>query len=219
MTAKDFLHAALHVDLETVKKHVEAGVDINTADKNGATALILAILNHGNMPVASYLLKNGADFRIRQTSNDWRALTYAAINGHPEILQLLFEYGDAVTDDDWKALIFAVQFRHPDTVTMLLDAGMNVNVQDEDGKTAVMRAAKNSDKTMLPLLLSYGADVNLVDNNGMTALMVAAQRANVDNIKALLAAGADSSVKNNAGQTAVDIAQKKGRPKIIAALQ
>jgi hypothetical protein len=82
-----------------------------------------------------------------------------------------------------------------------------------------MRAAKNSDNTLLTLLLSHGADVNLVDTDGMAALMYAAQRANVDNVKALLAAGANTSLKNNKGQTAVIIAQEKGRSKIIAALQ
>lgn len=221
MTPEDYLKAAFNGDLDSVRRYVEAGEDINVTNKAGMSALMLAIWQDGHRNIVDYLLERNMDLTIRQQSSDWRALTFAAVNNHPEILQQLFQHGDTLDEDagDWKALHFAVQYRSIGTVPILIAHGADVNYRDEEGRTALMRAAKNSDTAMMDILLEGGADVNLADDAGMTALMYAAQKANIENVHKLIERGADIDARNRAGESARDIAQGKKRPKIVAAIE
>ena len=50
-------------------------------------------------------------------------------------------------------------------------AGADVNYQNGDGRSALMRAAKRDRKDIVQLLIDSGADVNATDNQGKKALM------------------------------------------------
>lgn len=221
MTSQDYLKAAFHGDLEGVRSYVEAGEDINVTNRAGMSALMLAIWQDGHRNVVDYLLERKIDLTIRQQSSGWRALTFAAVNQYTEILRQLFQHGDTLDENagDWKALHFAVQYRSAETIPILIANGADVNYRDEEGKTPLMRAAKNSDTAILDILLGCGADVNLADEAGMTALMYAAQKANIENIHKLTERGADIDARNRTGESARDIAQGKKRPKIVAAIE
>lgn len=54
--------------------------------------------------------------------------------------------------------------------------GCDINYQNGDGRTALMRAAKRDYKDIVRVLLDNGADVNQVDNKGKTAIMAAPRR-------------------------------------------
>ncbi|KAK4220966.1 hypothetical protein QBC38DRAFT_550337 [Podospora fimiseda] len=54
---------------------------------------------------------------------------------------------------------------------LLVDRGADVNAQEKDGWTALMRASSNGHEAVAQLLVDRGADVNAQDNNGWTALM------------------------------------------------
>ena len=56
--------------------------------------------------------------------------------------------------------------------------GCDINYQNGDGRTALMRAAKRDYKDIVRVLLDNGADVNQVDNKGKTAIMGAAKKGN-----------------------------------------
>lgn len=47
-----------------------------------------------------------------------------------------------------------------------IKAGADVNYQNGDGRTALMRASKRDNKDVVQLLIDHGADVNAVDNKG-----------------------------------------------------
>lgn len=49
---------------------------------------------------------------------------------------------------------------------MLLDNGANPDLQEEDNKTALHKAAWNADHTLIEMLLSAGADAKAMDING-----------------------------------------------------
>lgn len=219
MTELEFLQAAFRGELDSVRRYVEEGGDINTTNKAGMSGLMLAIWESGHWEVTRYLLENGIDPGIRQKSSGWRALTFAAVNGHAAILRTLFEHGDRLEAADWKALHFAVQYRSLDTVAVLLEHGADADIRDEEGKVPLMRAAGNSDSAMLDLLLRHGADPNLSDETGMTPLMYAAQKANIDNIRLLIAYGADVDARNRAGETPRAIAYGRKRTKIAEELR
>lgn len=217
----DFLKGAFGGDLAVVRAYLDDGGDPDLRGKRGQTALMLAIWGARSFDVARLLVERGADVTIREEKSGWRALTYAAVNGCADILQLLFDSGDALAADgtDWKALLYAVQYRNAATAVMLLERGAAVDMRDERGMTSLMRAAKNSDAAALALLLKYGADVSLADEAGMTALMYASGKANVENVTLLLEHGASAAARNNAGESALDIARAGRRNKVAAALE
>ncbi|HCB63796.1 MAG TPA: hypothetical protein DEP20_00285, partial [Fusobacteria bacterium] len=51
----------------------------------------------------------------------------------------------------------------------------DVNVVDENGRTALIHAAENGNKELCELLIEKGADVHVLDIYGWTALIYAAQ--------------------------------------------
>lgn len=73
-------------------------------------------------------------------------------------------------------------------VKRLLDRGANPNVRDEDGDTALMRAALSSDAGMMRLLLEHGADVRQSGLDGTAPLHRAIH--DVEKIRLLLDRGA-----------------------------
>ena len=48
-----------------------------------------------------------------------------------------------------------------ETVQLLLETGADINVKDNDGRTALMYATKNNAFEVIRLLLEYGAGVNI----------------------------------------------------------
>lgn len=83
----------------------------------------------------------------------------------------------------------------------------NPDKKDKNGRTALMRAAKNGNLKEVERLIKSDADVNLCDNDGWTALMNAARYQNeTEIVSTLLEAGANPDKKNEYGSTALHLA-------------
>jgi len=54
-------------------------------------------------------------------------------------------------------------------LALLIQAGAEVNAQDYEGATALMKAAKEP-REVIDFLLSRGADISIKDNNGCAKL-------------------------------------------------
>lgn len=121
---------------------IERGADINARDKDGKTALMLAVQNR-NADLARALLKNGA--RIE----DGASMLMAAVDGNaPQTAKALIDYGTDVNIRDrngMTALMRAVEYNvdrnkyNPriETVRMLLEKGADINLTDARGWTAL----------------------------------------------------------------------------------
>ena len=98
------------------------------------------------------LIRAGADLNARDVTNGWTALMWS------------LKEGQAVS------------------AKQLISAGANLNLRDQNGKTALMHTAglgyqASSYKEVVQWLLAYGADANIQDNEGKTALVIAERTA------------------------------------------
>lgn len=85
-------------------------------------------------------------------------------------------------------------------VQMAIEEGVDLNVTDEEGNTALMLAAGPGHDEVVELLLSSGADIEARNRAGETALM----RANSDKVvRRLLLNGANVGARNSEAKTAL----------------
>src|SRR5690606_15826071 len=66
-------------------------------------------------------------------------------------------------------LMAAAAYAPPAAVKVLIDAGAEVNAQDEEGWTPLMRAAYDDDIEKVQILLFAGAELNARNNEGENA--------------------------------------------------
>ncbi len=170
------MYAAREGAMDAARVLIDRGADVNAADPDGATALVLAIINY-HYDFAALLLDHHADPNLADITG--MAALYAAVDmsslpwmfGRPEIpaassvssLQLigkLLEHGA-----DPNAALTAVQIQRAHT-----DGDRALGV----GATPFLRAAKAADVPVMKLLLAHGANPNAVMKNGDSALMLAA---------------------------------------------
>ena len=171
------MYAARENALEAGKALIEAGADLNLQDPDGATALVIAIINAHN-EFAAMLIEAGADPNIVDKEAGMGAL-YAAVDMH----RLAVGHGRGTPPP--VGPMTAV-----DVARALLAAGANPNAQLTKaimqrthtqgdgalgaGATPLLRAAKSGDIEMVRLLVEGGADPLATLPNGNNALMLAA---------------------------------------------
>jgi len=219
LNAEYFIPKVINNEIEWVKTFLKAGIDPNTKDNDGWTALMKAAEN-GHKEVVELLLKNGADVNAKD-NDGWTALMKAAKNGHKEIVELLLKNGadvNAKDNDGGTALMGAAWWGHKEIVELLLKNGADVNAKDNDGFTMLMAAASGGLLEFAKELISNGADVNAKDNDGWTALMVAAGKGHKEIVELLLKNGADVNAKDKNGWTALRWAAENGHKEIVQLL-
>ena len=147
-----------------VKFLVEAGADVNMQDRDGLTALMLAV----DRP--SYLKRRKNDTKLHNTSG-----VQSLIKGEAD-LSLQDNIGR-------NALMIAIKSNQSIAILKLLTENMSVSILNQvnkEGQTALMMAASNhNQKNAICLLIAAGADLNVTDTKkGYTALMCAIDKRN-----------------------------------------
>lgn len=84
-----------------------------------------------------------------------------------------------------------------------IQKGVNINVQNWDGTTALLYATALGNKQIVKLLLEKGANVNVQPNNGLTALITASQFGYTEIAEMLLADSAKTDMADNNKATAL----------------
>ncbi|KAM8822278.1 KN motif and ankyrin repeat domain-containing protein 3-like [Synchiropus picturatus] len=70
--------------------------------------------------------------------------------------------------------MLAVSHGRQEMVLALLECGADVNVQDDEGSTALMCASEHGRAEIVKVLLEQpGCDISVVDNDGSNALSIA----------------------------------------------
>ena len=114
--------AAKKGDIQYIRNLLDHGADINTRDKKGYTALIIAT-QYKYIVIIRLLLDRGADPNISSVYGD-TPLIYASFGGRTDIVRLLLRYGaDPNIQNRYgeTALDKAVQFEYDDIAELIQD--------------------------------------------------------------------------------------------------
>ncbi|TJY43108.1 ankyrin repeat domain-containing protein [Cohnella pontilimi] len=122
---------------------------------------------------------------------------------------------------------YAAHFGHPDVVQVLLDYGAEVNAVSHSkldfipSNTALHAAiAGERNIEVIQLLLQHHADTSIFDTNGHTSLHTAAfHEDNAEIIHLLIKYGANVNAKPEGGKTARTVAEERGNHKVAELLR
>ena len=127
-----------------------------------------------------------------------------------EVVRHLIELGadvNYITEEKypWSLLHCLISTGYFELIKTLLEAGIDIEVKDYGGGTALFRAADRADFDLAQFLIENGADINTRDNSGRTILHVAVKDINtpkrIELIKLLIAKGLDVNAKDSYGRT------------------
>ncbi|MCL2144046.1 MAG: ankyrin repeat domain-containing protein [Endomicrobia bacterium] len=200
---------------------LEAGANIEEANKYGCTPLMLALKkNYANPDIAMALIKNKANanavFRKKYDDEDKMTPLLFAVSENslnsPRVIQALVDAGanaDIKREEDGSTpLLLAARYAgNPEIINILVKAGSNIEEKNKYGYTPLMLAVRknNSNPQIAVALILNKAGVNAAfdkkydDEDKMTSLMYAVSEYMLNKpkvIQALIDAGADINVKN-----------------------
>jgi len=100
----------------------------------------------------------------------------------------------------------------------LLQKHININVQDNRGRTALMIATHNNDIATAELLINTGADVNIMDDMQDNPFLYAGAEGYIEILKMTIAVGVNASLINRYGGTALIPASEHGYVEVVKLL-
>jgi ankyrin repeat protein len=214
---------------ELVKLLLAAGANVNLSDGDN-TALTKALrFKHPNIEIVIILINAGADTNV----NEGKPLSLAIAYHNVEIANILIFAGADVNigiqeyffgeylPRKSSQLILASFLDRAEIVKLLLAVpGININLQNEDGNTALITACMKGNAEIVKLLLAVpGIDINLQNNNKNSALTAAFTKRHIDVVKLLLTVpGIDVNLQNNYENTALFHASTNGYTEIVSLL-
>ena len=212
-------------------------IDLNADNQEKDTPLIVAARSKHCAIVAALLAEPrvNVNLRNRQDESAW----IAAVKSGTDDIERLFQTRKDADDRGVKELKARLQLEKEkrfdantfvslcahgehDEVSKFLLAGMDVNVRNDEGQTALLAAASLTDPGVVDLLLEQkNVDVNISDKkNGNTPLMLAVLKHRIEVVKSLLGhPKIKADLRNNAYESALLIAAREGFTGIVELLE
>ena len=179
----DYLLAAQQGDIDKVKTCLALGVDINTCDRQGKTAITLASL-YQQYACVQALIDAGADIN-KQDHTCLNPFLISCLNDDLTLLRIILPAKpdlNCVTRFGGVGLTPACEKGHLSIVKELLaHTEINVNQTNHVGWTPLLEAIVLNDggikqQAIVQLLLEHGASPHLTDKYGKTPLELARER-------------------------------------------
>ncbi|XP_073186110.1 uncharacterized protein [Lepidochelys kempii] len=211
--------ASEHGHPDTALAFLKKGVLLHMPDKNGAVCLHAAA-KRGHAAVVKALLQRGAEVDAR-TKENYTALHIAAQHCKPLVVQTLLGFGARVQLKGGKAqetpLHIAACIHEGEKVAeMLLKSGADVNVEQENGETAMHIAARHGNLRMIKALIEEGGELTSQSKAGECPLHIAVQHSHLPVVEEILnylatekshaEASACVNQENKAGETPLHLA-------------
>ena len=228
--------AAAEGNLNSVKKYLAKGLDINAKGGSLKSSALLSATLYDQVKMTEFLIQNGADVNAKGDDGG-TALHAAAFLGQYEIAKLLIQNGADVdarnnegetvingTMADWETTKFiagmlqlkldreSVETGRSQIVELLRKNGVTADFSDPtDNDFWTMAGAGNLQAVKEHL--AKGLDINAKNKDGATALQIATLLGQYEIAELLVQKGADVNAKANDGTTALHSAAFLGRHK------
>lgn len=187
---EDMEEAMTRRDSAAVIQLLNRGMDVNTVNRTGDTLLIQAV--RSDMPeLVDALLQRRARLNFRNRNGE-TALSIAAFIGNMAYVQRIVESGAEVDFYGWPPITYAAFNGHAEIVEYLIKKGADINTKTENGSTALYLAARNGHVAVVKLLLGHEADPKIANQNDETAVDAAIKGNHTEILDLLRAAGGRS---------------------------
>ena len=210
-------------NIETINRHLNAGVDANTKFEDDKTLLHEAA-SDGHKEIAELLISNGADVNAKiergvspSPFTGDSPLHGAAQNGHKEIAELLISNGadvNAKIERGDSPLHDAAQNGHKEIVELLIAKGANVNL---GSYSTPLDKAKNK-KEIFDLIRKHGGKTREELKDEVDKLIGLIRDGNVEGVKNALDGVTNVNIKGKFGLTPLAQAVKESRKEIAELL-
>ncbi|EPS37921.1 hypothetical protein H072_8368 [Dactylellina haptotyla CBS 200.50] len=211
--------AAKDDDLQIVRMLLESGAQIHTKTTRDDTALHWAVghkKTYDDTPaIVKILIENGALINAANSTKEtplfW-ALGAGGIKRNPAIFKVFLDNGAdimAQNSNGDSPLIIAAGSGPLSAVKVLVEAGMDVNLRNKLGETALFHASKMNCADIAQFLLENGARGSLEvweTVHKRTPLLIAALRGHYGAAKILVDAGANVNITDDERETPLSLA-------------
>ncbi|WP_300667629.1 ankyrin repeat domain-containing protein [Desulfoluna sp.] len=200
-------------DLKTVEKLLNEGVNVNSVDKYGYNILMTA-LGVGEFEMASFLIDKGADVH-HESKLENNPLEVAIRSKNVAIVRKLVENGANIHEKWFKGMcpVVLAAIHSPEILEFLIEKDVDVNVETDDGMTALAYAVDGKDLKPVKLLVDNGAKINKQDIFGTAPIHLSGS---YEIMKYLISKGADVNIQENMGHAPLNMFY--GRPEYVELL-
>ena len=198
-------HDAYFGDIEAVKKHLDEGARVNSADSEFLTTALHDAASQGHYKIVKILIDNGAELNANDaegmTPLDAAILVERRKKLDSEISDLLRSQGARSGAET--SLLVATSLGDIQSIKKLLKAGLDINKPTSRGNTLLHVTASYGHKNATELLLASGANINAIDNQGRTPLFSAVSNAHKEIVELIISNGADINTDTGLHRLAV----------------
>ena len=180
-------------DIEAVKKHLDEGARVNSADSEFLTTALHDAASQGHYKIVKILIDNGAELNANDaegmTPLDAAILAERSKKLDSEISDLLRSQGARSGAET--SLLVATSLGDIQSIKKLLKAGLDINKPTSRGNTLLHVTASYGHKNATEFILASGANINAIDDQGRTPLFEAVRSREKEIVELLIAKGAD----------------------------
>ena len=165
------LEAVRTNDRATVERALELGVDVESRDDLGRSALLLAARDAQDPELVAFLHAQGAEPDVADVGGR-TPLSWSAARGRLDLMRVLIDAGatiDSVDGQGRTPLFYAAIGNHPEAVRFLAERGAAIDVSDRREETPLIGACAKAANEAAQTLLELGADPERRDSRGRTA--------------------------------------------------
>lgn len=190
--------------IEAVQFLIQSGADRSAKDSFSGKKKppLFHAAECGFVPIAEFLINNGADLKERSWSGQYYFIEVANSN-QLDVIKLFLSRG---CEANMSALsgrtifIHAIQNGSLPHIKLLQEFGADMNARDITGQPALHMALGQNRMDIVTFLLEHGADPNVMDLTGTTMISSALHKKKYELVKILLARGADPNATGLLGK-------------------
>lgn len=189
--------------LNTLLSYNITDVNKRTVDNNKITTLWMAAQD-GKEKFIDALLSKGADVNISRESNLEAPIHISLKNGHSDVFNKLMNRTDidagAVDSNGQSILHYGVHLGRQDLIQLAIDRNIDINSQDNIGRTPLHLSCMYENTQILEFLHSKGGSIDVL-SQGFHPMHGAVYNGHKDIIRKLLGFGVDINITSSDGIT------------------